>query len=96
VFVTCEAARNPRAYWGPYAASKAALEALALAYAAECAITPIRVNLFDPGPMSTSLRNKAFPGEEPDAHASPESIAPKLIALAQAEFAENGARIAAQ
>jgi NAD(P)-dependent dehydrogenase (short-subunit alcohol dehydrogenase family) len=95
-FTTCEAAHNARAYWGPYAASKAALEALVQAYAAECVITAIKANLFDPGTMSTALRAKAFPGEEPNAHAAPETIAPKLVALVQPGFAENGARIAAQ
>ena len=33
IFVTSGAATNPRAYWGPYAASKAALEALVKSWA---------------------------------------------------------------
>jgi len=49
VFVTSASARKAPAYRGPYAASKAALEALARSYAAETANTPVRVNVFDPG-----------------------------------------------
>ena len=50
----CSSPRAPPrwrcAYWGPYAVSKAALEALARTYAAETATTNVRVNLFNPGP----------------------------------------------
>jgi NAD(P)-dependent dehydrogenase (short-subunit alcohol dehydrogenase family) len=35
IFVTSGIARSPRAYWGPYAVSKAGLEALVKTYAAE-------------------------------------------------------------
>jgi NAD(P)-dependent dehydrogenase (short-subunit alcohol dehydrogenase family) len=90
VFVTCEAARAPRAYWGPYAASKAALEALVLAYAAEIAITPVKANLFDPGAMRTALRAKAYPGEEPETQASPDGPALQIAALLRAECARHG------
>ena len=44
VFVTSNASHNVRAYRGPYAVSKAALEALGRTYAAETASTPVRVN----------------------------------------------------
>src|SRR5207342_3454052 len=50
VFLTSGVAHLGRAYWGPYAASKAALEVLARTYASECATTSVRVNLFAPGP----------------------------------------------
>ena len=63
VFVTCAAAREGEAYWGPYAASKAGLEALVRSYAAELAHTPARVTLLDPGVTRTGLRQQAFPGE---------------------------------
>ena len=65
VFVTDGGAGPGRAYWGGYAASKAALEALVLAYAAELRLTQVRVNLVDPGPMATRLRAQAYPGERP-------------------------------
>ncbi len=81
VFVTADAATAPHAYWGHYAASLAAARALALTWAAETASTRLRVNLFDPGPMATRLRLRAFPGEPADTHPTPASVAPRLVAL---------------
>lgn len=90
VFVTSGAARTPKPYWGPYAASKAALEALVISYAGEIAITPIRANLFNPGPTRTAMRAKAFPGEDPMTLPSPEEIAPRIAALLCADCTLNG------
>ena len=90
VFVSSGAARAPKAYWGPYAASKAALEALVIAYAAEISITPIRANLFNPGPVRTAMRAKAFPGEDPMTLPAPEDVAPQIAALLRAECVSNG------
>ncbi len=81
VFVTDGVARAVRAYWGAYAASKAGLEALVKAYAAEVRKTPLRVNLFDPGPMATRLRAEAFPGEAEGARPAPAEAAPALLEL---------------
>jgi NAD(P)-dependent dehydrogenase (short-subunit alcohol dehydrogenase family) len=81
VFVTDRGAGPGRAYWGGYAASKAGLEALVLAYAAELRITPVKVNLFDPGPMATRLRAKAYPGERPETLPSPTEAAAALVEL---------------
>src|SRR5215813_14144256 len=47
VFITSGVASTARAYWGPYAISKAALEVLARTYAAETESTPVRVNLLN-------------------------------------------------
>ncbi len=81
VFVTDRVHAAGRAYWGAYAASKAALEALVLAYAAEVRLTPLRVNLFDPGPLATRLRADAYPGERPGALPAPATAAPALVEL---------------
>jgi NAD(P)-dependent dehydrogenase (short-subunit alcohol dehydrogenase family) len=81
VFVTADAASAPHAYWGHYAASLAAARSLALTWAAETVQTRLRVNLFDPGPMATRLRRRAFPGEPADTHPAPASVAPRLVAL---------------
>lgn len=84
VFVTCDAARAGSAYWGGYGASKAALEALITAYAAEQRLSTLQVALVDPGPLATKLRGRAFPGErpgdQPDPQAAGEAIA-GLLAL---------------
>src|ERR1700737_4132429 len=63
VFVTSAASHMALAYLGPYSASKAALEALVRAWANETASTPIRVNLFSPGPIRTRMRATVFPAE---------------------------------
>jgi len=89
-FVSSGAARAPKAYWGPYAASKAALETLVACYAQEVAITPIRANLYNPGPTATAMRRRAFPGEDQATLPSPDDVAPQLIALLQPGCALNG------
>ncbi len=91
VFLTSGAARDPKAYWGPYAASKAALDALVMCYARECEVTPIKANLFNPGPTRTAMRHKAFPGEDPTTLPAPEEVAPEIAAMLEPTYQENGA-----
>jgi NAD(P)-dependent dehydrogenase (short-subunit alcohol dehydrogenase family) len=62
VFMTDKLAKEPQAFWGGYAASKAALEVLAKTYAAEMEQTAVRVEIIDPGITATKLRRQAFPG----------------------------------
>ena len=62
VFLTTGLATAPLAYFSPYAASKAALEMLVLTYAAELNVTPIKANLFSPGPVRTSMRSSRRAG----------------------------------
>jgi NAD(P)-dependent dehydrogenase (short-subunit alcohol dehydrogenase family) len=93
VFMTSGAARKHRAYWGCYAATKAALESLALTYADECETTNIRVNLFSPGPTRTAMRAKAMPGEDPMSLPAPEDVAPALLDLLSPACTKNGERI---
>ena len=66
-FLTSGAASRAetRAYWGLYAASKAALDLLARTYAAETVTTPVKVMLVNPGRMRTRMRAAAMPGEDP-------------------------------
>ena len=90
IFVSSGAATNPRAYWGPYAASKAGLEAMVKVYADEVANTPVRVNLVNPGPTRTAMRAKAFPGEDPASLESPEDMVETFIELAMATCTDNG------
>ncbi|MEE9589002.1 MAG: SDR family NAD(P)-dependent oxidoreductase [Hyphomicrobiaceae bacterium] len=90
IFVTSGAARNHKAYWGPYAVSKAALEAMAKIYAAEHATTNVGVNLVNPGPIATAMRAKAFPGEDPGTLPKPEDLADLFVTLASPECEETG------
>jgi NAD(P)-dependent dehydrogenase (short-subunit alcohol dehydrogenase family) len=90
LFVTSGAARKHTQFWGGYAMSKAALEALALTYAAECESTKVRVNLFNPGATRTAMRKKAMPGEDPAGLQTPEAIAPRIVELLSPSNAANG------
>ncbi|MEL7029348.1 MAG: SDR family NAD(P)-dependent oxidoreductase, partial [Pseudomonadota bacterium] len=94
IFVTSRVTHRYRPYWGPYAASKAALESLAQTYAQECANTSIRVNLIDPGGTRTAMRAQAMPGEDPSTLPAPEDLAPLFLEMGRDTYAENGARVA--
>jgi NAD(P)-dependent dehydrogenase (short-subunit alcohol dehydrogenase family) len=95
IFVTSGITQGAVAYWGAYAVSKAALEALAMTYAAEVANTSVRVNLVNPGPTRTRLRAQAFPGEDPETLPPPEAVTEAFVALAEASFTGNGLWVAA-
>jgi NAD(P)-dependent dehydrogenase (short-subunit alcohol dehydrogenase family) len=90
VFVTDGGAGPGLAYWGGYAASKAALEALVRAYAAELRLTNIRVNLLDPGPMATRLRKDGYPGERPGSVPPPTAAAAAVLELLLASCVRQG------
>jgi NAD(P)-dependent dehydrogenase (short-subunit alcohol dehydrogenase family) len=90
VFVTSGAARIIHAYWGPYAVSKAALEALAKTYAAETVTTAIRVSLLNPGPIRTRMRAQAMPGEDPDSLPPAEAVADAFLPLVLPSQTESG------
>ena len=90
VFVTSAAASKASAYLGPYAASKAAVETLARAWAQETAATSLRVNLFDPGPIRTRMRASVFPGEDPMTLDTPEQAAEFILPLCAPDWSETG------
>jgi NAD(P)-dependent dehydrogenase (short-subunit alcohol dehydrogenase family) len=82
IFVTAEQAHAPKAFWGPLAITKAALEAMVRCWADEVDNTPIRAVLIDPGPVRTKLRQQAFPGEDPASLTSPGEVAPMFVEFA--------------
>ena len=90
MFVTSGIAAHPRAYWGPYAVSKAALETLVRTYAAETASTAIRVNLFNPGATRTRMRADAMPGEDPAGLKTTAPVAEKILQLCLSHVQETG------
>ena len=80
VGLTSSVASEPRAFWGGYAASKAAFENLLLTYADETAHAgKLRVHIVDPGATRTRMRQNAFPGEEPSSLKGPESVAAAIL-----------------
>ena len=93
LFVTSGVVPRPRAFWGPYQASKAGLEALVYAWADENAATTLRVNLFDPGATRTQMRADAMPGEDPMTLPPPEDVAAHMVPLLEASETRNNARI---
>ncbi len=90
IFVTSGASRRIIPYWGAYATSKAALDMMVGIYAAEVAHTPVKVNLFNPGPMRTFMRREAFPGEDEAQQIPPEAHGESLIQLATPNCMLNG------
>lgn len=85
IFFTSGAVKKAPAFWGPYVATKAGLEALVRVYADEMEHTPVRTALVNPGPMRTKMRAAAFPGEDPDDLTPPEAIVPMIVELARAD-----------
>jgi len=84
IFLTSGAAAAPAAFWGSYAATKAALEALVRSWADEVEVSPIRAVLLNPGAMRTRMRAEAFPGEEAESLPDPSEIGPLIVELASA------------
>ncbi len=80
-----------RPYWGGYAISKAALDALARTYSAETATTSaVKVMAVNPGPLRTRMRATAMPGEDPESLKTPEDLSPKIIELCTPGWMETG------
>ena len=93
VFVSSGVSVRPRAFWGPYQASKAGLDAMVIAWADETENMKLRVNLFDPGGTRTGMRAEAMPGEDPMTLPSAEDVAAELVKLVSADETRTGARI---
>lgn len=91
VFLSSSVARSCKPFWGGYSASKAALEAIVKTYALEVEkISNVKINLVDPGPIRTSMRAKAMPGEDPKILSSPESLSLGIIDLMLPECISTG------
>src|SRR5690606_1513248 len=90
VVVSSGAAHSAKAFWAPYAASKAAVEALVRSWAHETRNTPLRVNAANPGPTRTAMRAQAMPGEDPETLPHPSEIAAKFLRLASPDLTETG------
>lgn len=89
IFLSSGAARGA-AYWGPYAVSKAAVEAMVHVWAAETAKTSLRVNAINPGAVRTRMRAEAYPSENPATLKSPDDVADVFVALAEPACTRHG------
>lgn len=93
VVLTSSVGQKPRAYWGAYGASKAALENLALSYAEEVQnLSSVRVAIVDPAKTRTAMRAKAYPGEDPNTLKEPSAVGEAIAQLLLGGF-ETGHRL---
>jgi NAD(P)-dependent dehydrogenase (short-subunit alcohol dehydrogenase family) len=90
VILSSGAAHKCRPFWGPYSASKAAVEALARTWAGETENTALRVNSVDPGATRTAMRALAYPGEDKDTLPHPSTVAQALLPLTGPDVTETG------
>lgn len=84
IFVTSDVGQSPNfyPYWGPYAASKAALEAMIKVYAAETKHTKLCINIVQPGTINSGVYKQAFPGQDASKLPLPEELTDKFVELA--------------
>jgi NAD(P)-dependent dehydrogenase (short-subunit alcohol dehydrogenase family) len=93
IALTSSVGAAPRAFWGAYGASKAALETLVTSYGEEVKnLSKVRVSIVDPGRTRTQMRAKAYPGEDPATVKEPSVVADAISALLASEF-ETGHRL---
>jgi len=90
IFVSSGAARICRPYWGAYAVTKAALDAMVRVYAAENERSALRINIVNPGATRTGMRAAAFPGEDPMSLKTPEALVPLFLELASTASTRHG------
>ncbi|MDZ5696274.1 SDR family NAD(P)-dependent oxidoreductase [Chelativorans sp. M5D2P16] len=90
IVMSSGAAHSARAFWAPYAASKAAIEALVRSWAHETENMPLRVNAVNPGATRTAMRAQAMPGEDPQTLPHPSEVAEKIMPLASPALTETG------
>lgn len=90
IVISSGAAHSARAFWAPYAASKAAVEALARSWADETKNMALRVNIVDPGATRTAMRAQAMPGENPDTLPVPADVAASILGLASPSLTDTG------
>jgi NAD(P)-dependent dehydrogenase (short-subunit alcohol dehydrogenase family) len=94
IALTSSVGASPRAFWGAYGASKAALENLVQSYGEEVKnLSPVRVAIVDPGKTRTKMRAAAYPGEDATTVKEPSVVADAIVGLLQSEF-ETGHRLA--
>ncbi|MER9136430.1 SDR family NAD(P)-dependent oxidoreductase [Mesorhizobium sp. M0830] len=90
IILSSNAAHSARAFWAPYAASKAAVETMMRSWAHETQSLPLRVNAADPGATRTAMRAQAVPGEDPATLPHPSEIAKLIVPLASPDLKETG------
>lgn len=93
VALTSGVAHDNRPYWGPYAASKAALETLVGTYAAEMRALGVKALIVDPAATRTAMRARAYPGEDAETVKPPETVARAIVARLADGLGSGGERL---
>ena len=97
IFTSSGVGRKGRAHWGPYAISKFAVEGMMQTWADEVEKTNIRVNCINPGATLTKMRDAAYPGEDKNKLATPESLMPTYLYMMSDDSTDiNGQSVDAQ
>ncbi|AKO27553.1 MULTISPECIES: SDR family NAD(P)-dependent oxidoreductase [Brucella] len=90
IMLSSGVAHSCRAFWGPYAASKAAVEVMARCWAEETKKMKLKINSVNPGATRTAMRAQAMPGEDPETLPTPQSVAEKIVKLADPKLEVTG------
>lgn len=90
ILLSSGVAHSCRAFWAPYAASKAAVEVMARSWAAETVQMNLKVNSVNPGATRTAMRAQAMPGEDPETLPTPQSVAERIVKLADPALTVTG------
>ena len=93
VFLTSGASLGHRPFWGAYAVSKAALDAMIRAWSSEMKETNLKINLYDPGATRTQMRTRAYPGEDPHSLKSPREAANDILKFCDEQYKISGERL---
>ena len=96
VLVSSGVAQGAAPFWGPYAISKAGLEAMGRVWASETEQTNLKINMISPGSTATGMRASAFPGEDPLSLPTPDAIAPAFLTLLSPQCTDHGQRFEAR
>jgi len=96
IFLTSGASLGHRPFWGAYAVSKAALDAMIRAWSSEMKETNLKINLYDPGATRTQMRTRAYPGEDPHSLKSPREAANYIIKFCDEKYKISGERFVYQ
>lgn len=90
IILSSSSPHSCRAFWSNYAASKAAVEALARCWAAETLNTKLRINCVNPGATRTGMRAQAMPGEDPKSLPHPKEVAAEILPLGAPDLEQTG------
>jgi NAD(P)-dependent dehydrogenase (short-subunit alcohol dehydrogenase family) len=90
IFFSSGVAANPRAFWGLYAATKAATESLVKCWADEVDFKKVVATILNPGPVATAMRNKAFPGEDQSTLPPPAALSSLILSLLDEKHTQTG------